>query len=552
MRKIIVLAVIVAAVVTGATALVSCGKEKPVQMTVAGTGERPGWMENADKPIQFDWYVNINWFNRQWGSSRVSRYITAKTGVDIRFIAPVGNESERLNAMIAGDALPDFITLGFWEVQIPLMINSEMVEPLNKLAEQYDPYFFKVANPERLKWYTEDNGNVYRYPNGSFTTLDLERNAGKLDSHDTFLVRKDMYEALGSPDMTTPEGFLNALRAARDRFPVIDGQPINPLGFHPFNNNGNFSLETYLAGFLAIPRETQDGRFEAPNLGMENPEYVRWIKVFRQAVSEGLISMEAFVDDEPQIQEKVAQGRYFAILYESWYLEASLNARYNIDPNTLYIAIDGPKNSNGDPHRLATGGISGWTLTLISKNCKDKARAIQFMTYLLSDEGQMDTFFGVPENNPYGIEPTYTVVNGVPALLPYINEMDKQDKNRQETEIGAQYTYWMLMDSPWQYQFPMEYTPTQVQPKEWTRQYVTTYGLYSMLDIEPDSDEGLILQDIQLRWGQDLPRLLLANTDEEFDRIWADFQKFKLDRGYSQLQAKYTELLNRNKAKLGM
>ena len=531
-------------------ALGSCSK-KEKSLSSAGSSDVPGWTLNADQPIQFDWYLHFNWFSRQWGSSRVSKYITAKTGVDVRFIVPAGNEAERLNAMIAGNALPDLLTIGFWEGQIPMMIEAGLLEPLNKLAEEYDPYFFKVANAERLGWYTQKDGNVYGYPNASFTSIDSERYKGKLVANETFLVRKDIYEAIGSPDMTTPEGFLGALRAAKEKFPTINGQPIVPIGFREFSAAGNAGLAAHLQHFLAIKPE-RNGKYESPDLGVDDPEYVRWLKCFRQAASEGLIPMDVFVDGRPQIEEKAAQGRYFAMLYQNWDMQAAQHARYSVDPNTIYIAVNGPKNSKGADPILASGGISGWTLTFISKNCKDKARAIQFMSYLLSEEGQMDTYFGVPEGNPYGIEPTYTIVDGMPELLPEIRAMDKNDKNRQELEIGVQYTYWMLMDNPWTYQFPIEYAPSLEQPQLWTRPYVASYAVYDRIDMEPGSDEALIFDAIQRRWGQDLPRLLLAKSDEEFDRIWSDFQKYKKDQGYDKLQAKQTELLKANKARMGI
>ena len=60
------------------------------------------------------------------------------------------------------------------------------------------------------------------------------------------------------------------------------------------------------------------------------------------------------------------------------------NTLYAADPNSIYIAVDGPKNSKGEAHKLGGGGIAGWTVTLISKNCKDPARAIQFLSYLIS------------------------------------------------------------------------------------------------------------------------------------------------------------------------
>jgi len=549
LKKAIVLVLVVILIATFVG--VSCNKgNEASSATVAGTADSPGWKLNAGKPIQFDWYINFSRFSRIWGESRVSKYITAKTGVDIRFTVPEGNEDEWLNSLIAGNALPDLITLEWREGQIPLMIEAGMLEPLNLLAEQYDPYFFKTADAQKLGWYTVEDGNAYGYPNASFSEDDFQRYRGGMTANETFLVRRDLYEAIGSPNMSTPEGFLGALRAAKKMFPTINGQPIIPIAFQPFTETGNNALHGYLQNYLAIPREI-DGKFTDPELGTDDPEYIRWLKVFRQAYSEGLILFDVFVDDDPQIKEKAANGRYFAMMYQNWDLQDSQAARFVADPNSIYIAVDGPKNSWGSDPILPGGGISGWTLTFISKNVKDKARAIQFLTYLISEEGQMDTFFGVPEDNPYGIAPTYRTVNGVPELLPETRELINTDPKRQEVEIGADYTYWMLMDNAWQNQFA-QYEPPIGQPQIWTRPYAASFAQYDQLDMPADSEEALIKEKIALRWGTDLPRLLMARTDAEFDKIWNDFQTFKTAQGYERLQERQTELLNENKRKLGI
>jgi putative aldouronate transport system substrate-binding protein len=520
-------------------------KEETAKVTTkVGTMATPGWKLNAAQPVHFDWYINFSWFARQWGQSKVSKYITQKTGVDVSFITPAGNESEKLNSMIAGDVLPDLITLGWWEGQVGMMVDAGLVEPLNVLAEKYDPYFFKVTNPEKLGWYTRDDGNVYGYPNASYTPDDYKKYKGKLTSNETFLVRKDMYEALGKPDMSTPEGFLKALRAAQAKYPKVNGQALIPVGFQEFSDTGCTSLQDYLLHYLAIAPE-KNGVYEDAKLGVNNPEYVRWLKAFRQAVSEKLISLDSFVDKRSQIEEKAAQGRYFCMLYQNWDMQAAQNALYEKDHNSVYIAVPGPANSKHDDPKLAGGGIAGWTVTLISKKCKDKARAIQFLTYLISEEGQMDTNFGI-------LNDTYTMVNGVPTLTPAVKSLDSTDKNKQETEIGVQYTYWMLMDTAWQASFPIEYAPSLGQPQLWTRPYVVSYAPYDNTEPTPGSDEALIYEEIQRRWGKDLPRLLMAKSDGEFDKIWNEYQQFKKNAGYDKVMAYKTKLMKANKVKLGV
>ena len=72
-------------------------------------------------------------------------------------------------------------------------------------------------------------------------------------------MRKDIYEAIGSPDMTTPEGFSAAVKKAVEMFPEVDGKPLIPIGAHVFTNQGNVSFDNYLMDFLAVPWE-KDGK----------------------------------------------------------------------------------------------------------------------------------------------------------------------------------------------------------------------------------------------------------------------------------------------------
>ena len=228
------------------------GAKEPATSSVAVSSDVPGWKAAAANPIEFDWYLHFSWFARHWGDSVVSKYITEKTGVSLNFVVPAGNEAEKLNAMIAGDALPDFITIGWWEGQVNQMIDADLVYALDELAEKYDPYFFNVVNNDLMGWYRKDNGHVYGYPNSSYTPADYVTYEGQLTSNETFLVRKDMYEAIGSPDMSTPEGFVAALKKAKEMFPTVNGQPLIPFAANEFGDIGEASITKILPHFLAM------------------------------------------------------------------------------------------------------------------------------------------------------------------------------------------------------------------------------------------------------------------------------------------------------------
>src|SRR5690606_10612280 len=138
------------------------------------------------------------------------------------------NETEKMNTMIVSGDLPDFLTLSWGEDAVKQMIEGELVLPLNKLADRDDPYFFKVSDAGKLEWYRQEDGNIYGYPNASSSPANFDKYKDQKPSNQTFLVRKDMYEAIGSPDMRTPEGFLNALQKAKEEFPEGNGAPLIP------------------------------------------------------------------------------------------------------------------------------------------------------------------------------------------------------------------------------------------------------------------------------------------------------------------------------------
>jgi len=505
---------------------------------VAVNADEPAWKSDTD-PITFDWYLNFSWFPNKWGVDPTSQYITKKTGVNINFIVPAGNENEKLNTMMASGELPDFITLGWGEDAVKKMIEGEMVLPLNELADQYDPYFFKVADADKLNWYTQPDGKVYGYPNASSSPSDYEKFGENFASNQTFLVRKDIYEAIGKPDMRTPEGFLNALNAAKEKFPEVNGQPLIPFGVHEFKDTGNDSFEWYIQNFLAIP-QVKDGKLYDRST---DPEYISWMKTFRQANEMGLLAKDIFIDKRPQMEEKIAQGRYFAMLYQRSDLANQNISRYQEDPNSVYIAVDGPANSKMDPPRLGGPSIAGWTVTLISKHVKDKERAIKFLTYLISEEGNKDLYLGEKGFS-------YDTIDGKDQFKPEVLDLMNKDRSTFDKQYGSSYTYWMLMDTNMNLQWAPPSVEPIKQPEDWTKGKVVSLSEFDNINPTGTSAEGIASMKMAQQWGKVLPKLLLSKDEEEFDKIWEEYQQYRKSNGLETVQAYQQQAYEENLKKL--
>ena len=505
------------------------------------SSETIGWKKYAaeQNPVTLNWYINYSWFPMDWGKNMVSKQITKDTGVNINFVTPAGNQEETINALVASDSLPDIVTLGWWEPQINDMIKNKMVYALNELADQYDPYFYEVTDPTVVNWYSDENGDIYGYPNSAYTPEAVETHSN-IGSNQTFLVRKDIYEAIGSPDMTTQEGFEAAVKKAVEMFPEVDGKPLIPIGSHIFEENGCNSFDNFLMNFLAVPYE-KDGKLYDRHT---DPEYLSWLKFFRKLGEEGYLSSDIFVDQRTQMNEKVAEGRYFCMLYQRTDIADQESTLYEKNPDSIYIAVDGPKNSKGDDYVLPTNAINGWTLTLISKNCRHPDRAIAFLDYMMSEEGQKMISLGVEGE-------MYDWVDGKAVLKDEVKKLLTTDRKKYDEVYGADDAYWMLQNNVMQLDWMPEKQYPLNQMEEWTYPYTRYLGEYEVTK-QDDSEMSRINSRIDKLWGKTLPRLLLAKSDEEFDQLLETFVEERETLGYSQLVKEHQKTMEENKKRLGM
>lgn len=492
-----------------------------------------------EKPVTFEWYVNFSWFTGHWGTNMVSQAITDKTGVSIDFVVPSGNESEKLSSMMNAGSLPDIITLGSWEPQVSEMIENNMVYALNELADCYDVAFYQAADEEIVNWYTKEDGNIYSYPNSCYTPKALEL-YDNISSNQTFLVRKDIYEAIGSPDMTTQEGFVAAVKKAAEMFPEVDGEPLIPIGAHIFDDFGCVSFDKYLQNFLAVPFE-ENGEIYDRNT---DPEYLSWLKMFRKLNEEGYLAPDIFVDTRTQMDEKIAQGRYFCMIYQYTDILSQERMLYANDPDSIYIAVDGPHNSKGDDPTLPVTGINGWTVTLISKNCRNPEKAIRFIDYMISEEGQMMAYYGVEGE-------MYDMVDGIPVVRPEVKALLDENRERYDEIYGGDDCYWMFQNAEFRLKWPMEEMEEVKKLRSWSYPYTVYTSQYDALSLA-DTEEAKADARIMSLWGKTLPELLMSASDEEFDRRLQEYVAKREEMNFEKVQDAKTKLMREAKVKLGL
>ncbi|MFD2879504.1 hypothetical protein ACFTAO_31795 [Paenibacillus rhizoplanae] len=150
-----------------------------------------------------------------------------------------------------------------------------------------------MAAADTLNWFQLKDGKTYGYPNYSNTQADYD--SGNIPAKTAFVIRKDVYEALGSPDFGTPEAFQKTMNEIKSKFPDMI-----PFGFNAIGE-GTGSLGDALQDFIGVPLETEDGKFYNRNL---DEDYLTWLRTLNAVYRDGAISDDSFADDGTGFEEK--------------------------------------------------------------------------------------------------------------------------------------------------------------------------------------------------------------------------------------------------------
>ncbi|WP_407920120.1 sugar ABC transporter substrate-binding protein [Enterococcus timonensis] len=513
---------------TKATDLPDLGDRYEVDKTKAA------WTLDTKEETDLTWYVNADWWNTEFGEDLVTKKVKEDLNINIKFVT---GDDTKLNTLFAGGDMPDIVTIFDSNSQVARKAESWAL-PLQDLADKYDPYFYDVAAEDTLNWYKLSDGKSYGYPDYSNTADDYA--SGDIYSRDAFIIRKDVYEAIGEPDMSTPEGFQKAMADIKAQFPDLV-----PFGFNDFaaDGSGNGSMDGVLQDRLGVPYLTEDGTYYDRNL---DEDYLTWIKTFRQARQDGYISDDSFTDDGDRFKEKISTGEYATMLIGSFVNQGiSLQTFASANPDGEYIAVDGVMSTKGNEPTLTQAGISGWMINYISQNAKDPAKAIQVFTYLLSDEGQMLTNYGIEGE---------TYEDAGDGKVQFTEEtrniqLNDPEKFQLEYRIGefiqfGHDRYKALSDQ--------SYVDAVKQLQEWGDGKLTPEFATENIGPEAASQEARALSAITTNWGTTLVGMLRSDSDDAADDLLNKYKDFQQQNSIDAINKVRNEKITENKEKLGM
>ena len=354
--------------------------------------------ETADdkSPITFE-YFNADGKNGNWDNP-VAKAITEATGVTLDVSYPVasqGDAKEDVALMIANDEYPDMI---YAKGSATDLYQAGALIDMTDLIEKYGPNIKKMygAEMEKLKWSQDDPG-IYQlsYAGVNQKTLTTGGScqiqwAALKENDYKYPKTLDEYEKM-------IKSYLAAHPKTEDGLDMI-GITMSASDWHWMITLGN------PAGLIAdaSPDNGQwiiDDEYNVhyKHVTDEEKEYFKWLC---RMYNEGILDPNFATQTDDDYIAKVASGRVVAITDAEWHYsqcEATLVADGKVDQTYVGLPVT-LREDQVEKALLYQGTTVGWGIG-ITKSCEDPVRAIKFLDYLCSDEGQILYHWGIEGEN---------------------------------------------------------------------------------------------------------------------------------------------------------
>ena len=404
MKRKVVSLMLVSAMVAGM--LAGCGSDsgssKGGSSTETGSAaEASSSGETADdaddkSPITFE-YFNADGKNGNWDNP-VAKAITEATGVTLDVSYPVasqGDAKEDVALMIANDEYPDMI---YAKGSATDLYQAGALIDMTDLIEKYGPNIKKMygAEMEKLKWSQDDPG-IYQlsYAGVNQKTLTTGGScqiqwAALKENDYKYPKTLDEYEKM-------IKSYLAAHPKTEDGLDMI-GITMSASDWHWMITLGN------PAGLIAdaSPDNGQwiiDDEYNVhyKHVTDEEKEYFKWLC---RMYNEGILDPNFATQTDDDYIAKVASGRVVAITDAEWHYsqcEATLVADGKVHQTYVGLPVT-LREDQVEKALLYQGTTVGWGIG-ITKSCEDPVRAIKFLDYLCSDEGQILYHWGIEGEN---------------------------------------------------------------------------------------------------------------------------------------------------------
>lgn len=333
-------------------------------------------------------------------SDQMNAYLKENFNVVINKIVYDTDRLERMNLMLASNDYPEAIMgLGATDVEqwknLGKVIDlTDLVKEQPNLMQKFGPYISRFQDEEGKLW-------------------NLATGFGKIDRDNTIpcvdyapMIREDWYQEIGSPDISTPEGYFNAVKKIVEKHPTTpNGDKVYGLSTYKTGPALSQMLNSNIGGMFGLKSgyEISDaGDFKHwvnSDIGLKT---VKYINQFHRA---GLLDPDALTMSVEEWSQKGTAERYAAYVGPWWQpgyyisdnwmkqMEAKQAGSYPESMRYVHYLVKDPSIEQATFNPYST---LGWGRVILTDKCKNPEDYMKWFDFENSDLGTKLLSYGIP------------------------------------------------------------------------------------------------------------------------------------------------------------
>lgn len=324
------------------------------------------------------------------------KWIKEKFALDIsetQFVS-TGDPIQELGLMIASGTMPDVVC--FWS-------DSNTRELANQFADagmiieteemlRNSPHLMADLTDTAIDSFRAEDGKLYVIPSFGINPDNTEAEYTS-EPNVTWIKRTDLFESLDLENPETPEDLYNILVTMKNNVQTVDGSQFIPLQAMDYT-----AYEIMVGGMFGVwtHRTEINEAEERFTQYQEFPEYVDFLKYMAKLYREGLVDPELFITESQVAVSRQMEGRVGVGITWPNDIDVLEAAAKKVDSNARYNAFPIPKAEGVDVTYYSQTTTLPTMITLISKDCKDPERAMEYLDWQCSTEGWIGQCYGAP------------------------------------------------------------------------------------------------------------------------------------------------------------
>lgn len=506
--------------------LTACGAKKDSPGSAGGKNDGTQEVQvqtDGLEPVKLSMFINMDWYwIDSFGGRPVDDEITKRTGVTLD-IRKSSEQDQQLAVLISSNDLPDMVYNGTRELDTLLVKSSYSY---NELISEYAPDF--IVEPIVIANNTMDDGNFYTIKNNYSPPEEWREDNPRFvasPGSPTLHVRKDILNELGNPAINTLADFEKILGMVKEGYPDMA-----PLALGPDDQYGERYFKMTFGIKSGDSKVYEDGGkiyFQS-----RDPNYLEAYRYLNNLYRKGYINAESLIYKYEDFQQAVNSGKTFSAARS---VDLSSEANKAFEGAGLNYEMTILDKMLSEEAGIVDDRV-GWAGIYISKNCKQPDRAIKFVQFMRSDEGQKLSVWGI-EGEHYSLTD-----DGYPELTPAMKEYaaDYTDMVKKVGNMAWAFAVTSKPEGVWNYT-ETERTGWLRLSKERIKEFKPVYNFVVPTD---NIEETEIYSKIVDYEKTQTVKLISAESEEQFMNTYEDMIKRFEAMGLKKLEDWMTNKYN--------